>query len=287
MKQTLIIVTPIVLLFILLSLLGFYLAIRPFRIISSNTPKDFNIRYETVSFYTRDGVQLQGWFIPCPNPKAKTIILLHGYPADKGDILPSRLFLHEDYHLLFFDFRYFGKSGGHYSTLGKNEVLDLQGAIEYLHSRGIHEVGVWGFSLGGAVALMTAPSAPEIKAIVAESSYARLDWLANEYYRIPLLSYALGELTRLWGIVFLQYDLKKVSPIIAAENLKIPVLLIHSKQDNVIPFRHALALEKALKHDPQLEVIFTDNQLHGEPIKNYQAVISDFFDRSLNHTKPK
>lgn len=84
----------------------------------------------------------------------------------------------------------------------KNEILDLLAAIHYLQSRHIHEVGVWGFSLGGAAALMTAPLAP------AESSYARLDWMAYDFYRIPFLKYPLGELTRLWGLLFLHYDIK-------------------------------------------------------------------------------
>lgn len=284
MKQTLLTLLTILAIFlVLLSLWGYYSALHPFRIISHNNPKDFGVAYETVTFKTSDGIQLQGWFIPNPNPKAKTIILLHGYPADKGDILPSRLFLHNYYNLFFFDFRYFGQSGGTYSTIGKDEVLDLLAAINYLKSRGINEVGVWGLSLGGAVALMTAPQAPEIKAIVAESSYARLDWMAYEYYHIPILNYLLAQLTRFWGMVFLHVDVKNVSPINAAEKLQIPVLLIHSKRDNVIPFAHGVALQKALQNDPHLEVIFSEEKLHGEAIENNQRIIKDFFDRYLNH----
>lgn len=49
--------------------------------------------------------------------------------------------------------------------------------------RGIDEVSMCRFSMGGAVALMTAPRMPEIKAIVSESSYARLDLMAHEMYR--------------------------------------------------------------------------------------------------------
>lgn len=281
MKYTLSIVIYIFIAFILLSLWGFYSAIRPFKILSSTSPKDFNVPYEDISFRTKDGIEIRGWFIPATKPNAKTIILLHGYPADKGDILPSRIFLHQDYNLLFFDFRYLGQSGGSYTTIGKDEVLDLLAAIKFLHTRGINEVGVWGFSLGGSVALMSAPLAPQIKAIVAESSYARLDWMAYDYYHIPLLRYPLGELTRFWGLVFLHYDIKKISPMKAVLNLKIPILLIHSKQDQVISFEHALQLQKALQHDPNLEVIFIDNAQHGESLPNYDNVIKRFFDQHL------
>lgn len=281
MKAVLHTIVSLIIICILLSLWGFYSAIRPFRIISSITPKDLGMIYEDISFRTKDNILIRGWFIPNNNPQAKTIILMHGYPADKGDILPSTVFLHNKYNLLYFDFRYLGQSGGHYSTVGKNEILDLLAAIQYLQSRHIHDVGVWGFSLGGAVALMTAPLAPEIKAIIAESSYARLDWMAYDYYRIPLLKYPLGELTRLWGLLFLHYDIKDVSPARAAEKIKVPVLLIHSKQDQVISYDHALLLQKALQNHPNKEVLIVDELAHGEHAKNYQSIAETFFEKYL------
>lgn len=277
MKRTLYIVIKICVMLLLFSLWGFYNAIRPFKITSDITPKQYGMNYENVSFVTQDNILIRGWFIKNRNPHAKTIILLHGYPADKGDILPATIFLHEAYNLLYFDFRYLGESEGFYSTIGKNEILDLQAAIQYLHTRKIDTVGVWGFSMGGAVALMTAPLAPQIKAIVAESSYARLDWMADEYYRIPLLRYVLSDLTRFWGWLILQFDIKDVSPANAVEKLTIPVLLIHSKQDKVIPFKNALLLEKMLHNDTHLQVLFDDNARHGQYVVNRDEVIRRFF----------
>jgi pimeloyl-ACP methyl ester carboxylesterase len=209
MKLLLNILAALVVFLIAFSLWGFYWAIRPLRITSSITPTTFGVAYENISFRTKDHVLLKGWYIPSPNPRAKTIILLHGYPADKGNILPSRMFLHSDYNLLLFDFRYFGDSEGNYSTAGKNEVLDLLAAIDYLKYRGIDKVYVWGFSLGGAVALMAAEKTSAIQSVIAESSYARLDWMAYEYYPFPLLRYPLGELTRFWAWLFLNINTKK------------------------------------------------------------------------------
>lgn len=270
-----------VLFILILSLLGFYLAIRPFRIISTITPKFFNLDYENVTFRTDDSVTLRGWFIPNNNPHAKTIILLHGYPADKGNVLAAMLFLHKQYNLFLFDFRYFGNSDGYYSTIGKTEVLDLLAAIKFLRSKNIDEVGIWGFSMGGAVAIMTAPHAPEIKAIVAESSYANLDLMMNDYYRIPLLRYPLGWLTRFWARIFLGYDIKTISPATAAKDLLIPILIIHSKQDDVIPFKHALMLQKALSHNDKATFLFVDKSVHGQIIPNYDLVILKFFEKNM------
>ena len=271
----------IVAIIILLSLWGFYFAIRPFRIISSITPKNFGIPYEQVSFRTKDNIVLRGWFIPSKKPHAKTIILLHGYPADKGDILSSQLFLQDTYNLFLFDFRYFGESEGHYSTIGKYEVFDLLAAIQYLQSRKIDKVGVWGFSLGGAVGLMTAPFAPEIKAIIAKSSYARLDWMAYSYYPIPLLRYVLGTLMRLWGGIFFQFDIKNISPALAAEKLTIPILLIYSKQDRVVPIHHGLLLQQALQHNPHFKMMIMEQGQHGQFIQDEEKIVREFFNRYL------
>lgn len=278
-----ILITCIIVAFVILtSLWGFYWAIRPpHRLVSSITPAHFGLKYEDVSFRTEDNVLIRGWFIPNENPDAKTIILLHGYPADKGNILPALYFLHKDYNLLFIDFRYFGESEGSYSTVGKNEMLDLLAAIHYLHKRGIHEVGVYGFSLGGAVAIMTAAKAPEIKVIVAESSFARLDMMLNVYYPIPLLRYPLAALTRLWGILFLGYDVKDVSPMNVALTSTTPMLIIHSKSDEVTPFEQAELLKEALHNNSRAEFLFLENNKHGEQTTQTQIIIKKFFDKNL------
>ncbi|MBX3708229.1 MAG: prolyl oligopeptidase family serine peptidase [Gammaproteobacteria bacterium] len=271
----------IILFIFLLSLWGFYLAIRPIKITSPITPKTFDIDYEHVQFKTSDHILIKGWFIPNKNPHAKTIILLHGYPADKADILPSRLFLHKEYNLLFIDFRYLGESQGNYSTIGKDEVLDLRAALNYLHHRGIHEVGIWGFSLGAAVALLSAPEANEVKAIVAEAPFARLDWMAYDYYQMPGLNYMMGELLHLWAWIFLRIDIKEIRPVDSIKKLKVPLLLIYSKQDRVIQYQHALLMQQASQHNPYVEFILIDNTRHGEPMKSYQVKIKEFFSKNL------
>ena len=193
-----------------ISLLGFYASIRPPKIVSSLTPRQLNMGYEDVSFKTEDDLTLRGWHIPSARSTEKTLILLHGYPADKGDILPALAFLHQDFNLLLFDFRYLGASDGSYSTAGAKEVEDLRAAILFLKTRGIREVGVWGFSMGGAVALMALTKAPEIRAVVSESSYASLAHMAFELFRIPLVNYPIAYLVGFWAKLFLGIDLRDV-----------------------------------------------------------------------------
>ena len=274
--------------------MGFYISIRPAKFISKITPDQLGLEYENISFDTSDGLTLQGWFIPYQpdqqaaatskatqqNKQVKTIILLHGYPADKGDILPSHKFLAQHYNLLLFDFRYLGASQGKYSTAGALEVKDLLGAIDYLKARDINIVGIYGFSVGGAVALMAAPKLPEIKVIVSNSSYADLSDLVPVIFRPKLIQAPLTWLTNIWAKLLIGVDIKDVSPATAARNLKIPVLIIHAKQDQVIPFAQALKLQTALQHNVQAEYLFFEG-LHGESDLNYQQRILVFFETNL------
>jgi len=275
--------TGIILFFLIISFLGAYISTKPPKIISPITPKDLGLDYKEVTFTTKDKLNLRGWFIPAPaqvnNPK--TIILLHGYPADKGNILPALQFLNQKYNLFLFDFRYFGQSEGKYSTAGIKETEDLLAAIRFLKSQGIGEVGVWGFSMGGAVALMTAPEAPEITVIISESSYARLDLLASQLFQVPILKHPLGFLTTLWAKLFLGVDVREISPEKSATKLTIPVLIIHSMSDEVIKFSHALRLKEALKNNPKAEFWFQEYLFHGQLTEEYQKQVEAFFEKYL------
>lgn len=276
-----VIVVTIILFFLFTSLWGLYVSVRPPKIVSTVTPEDLGLDYEDVTFRTADGITIAGWYVPSQTETKKTIILLHGYPADKGDILPAMAFLNKKYNLFLFDFRYLGRSGGTYSTAGAKEVEDLKAAIKFLKSRDIQEVGVWGFSMGGAVALMAAPVVPEIKTIVSEASYASLHRMAPKLFRLPVLRHALGYLTGLWARIFLEIDLKKISPAESVKNLAISVLIIHSKNDDVISFAHALLLQDALKNNPRAEFWFEENLVHGQFGETYERRIEEFFEKNL------
>lgn len=266
---------------VVLSLWGFYATIRPPKIISSLTPRDLKMNYEDVSFRTADGLTLRGWHIPSAKTSDKTLILLHGYPADKGNILPALAFLHGDFNLLLFDFRYLGQSEGSYSTAGAKEVKDLLAAAQFLKTRGVKEVGVWGFSMGGAVALMAIEKAPEIKAVIAESSYASLAHMALELFRIPLLNYPAAYLVGLWAKLFIGIDLRDVSPVERVRHTSVPILIIHSSADAVIPFSHARSLQQALKNNPRAEFWFHEGSAHGQLAADYQSRVRNFFHKNL------
>jgi dipeptidyl aminopeptidase/acylaminoacyl peptidase len=268
-------------LLIFISAWGFYISIRPPKIHSSITPRDLRMAYENVSFRTADGLTLRGWHIPAKKTSDKTVVLLHGYPADKGNILPPLAFLHDDFNLLLFDFRYLGESEGGYSTAGAKEVEDLLAAIQFLKSREITEVGVWGFSMGGAVALMATEKAPEIKAVVSESAYANLADMALQLFAVPLINYPIAYLVGFWANLFLGIDLRDVSPAERIRNSTLPILITHSSIDAVIPFSQAEALKQALVNNPRAEFWFNEEFAHGQLGTDYQSRVKNFFNKHL------
>lgn len=256
---------------------------RPQKVTSNITPQDFGFEYEDIRLTTGDGWKLSAWFVPAARPIQKAIILLHGYPADKGDILPATIFLVLNYNLLYLDFRYFGQSEGKYSTVGIKEVQDVLAALKYLKSRGQEKIGIWGFSMGAATALMSLPKSSEINAIVSESSYTDLKLMAEEVYRqVPPLNKIIARIMLWLARVLLDADASRNSPIRAVANSQIPSLFIHAEDDQVIPFAHARLLQEAVKDNPKAEFWFRESSAHGDlGSGEYQQKIQDFFARNL------
>ena len=198
---------------------------------------------------TADKLTLSAWLIENPQTRKKkrAVMILHGYPADKRDMLSFAGRLHDDFTLLLLDMRYFGESDGVYTTLGIKERYDISEAINFLESRGYEEVGILGFSLGGAVGLLSASEDTRIKAVASYASFADLPTLGVDVYsRLFILKKPMTELMLLWSRLFFNESAREISPLNAVKTLSIPVLIIHPKQDEQIPFSHALLLKDAL-----------------------------------------
>src|SRR3989344_4366757 len=101
----------IILFLIIFSLLTFYMSIRPQKIATNLEPSDLGLQYEEITFKSTDNIKLSGWILP--NNKSKTaVIVMHGYPADKANLLGIAEFLAKDFNVFLFHFRSFGKSVG-------------------------------------------------------------------------------------------------------------------------------------------------------------------------------
>jgi pimeloyl-ACP methyl ester carboxylesterase len=141
----------------------------------TDTPDNYGIGYEEVHFRSRDQVNLVGWWIPAENAIG-TIVMCHGQEGSMDGDTQQMVPLHDaGFNVFMFDFRAHGRSEGDCVSMGMYEKEDLLGALDFLaEHKHIDRVGVLGFSMGAAVALITAALSERICAVVADSSFGRL-----------------------------------------------------------------------------------------------------------------
>lgn len=272
---------------VVMSLWTFWMAVRPPRLTIPGTPRDYRLAAEDLTLVTADGVRLAAWLIPAATAAAQdavatpAVVVLHGYPANKADLLPIAGALAGRATVLLVDFRSFGGSEGRATTLGHRERADLGAAVDLLARRGHTRIGVFGYSLGGAVALLGAAEDPRIRAVAAWAPFADLRVLARDLYGVFwLLKYPFVELMILWGRLLFGADITRPSPEMAAARLTIPVQLWASRDDDQIPFTHAERLQRALAANPRAEFRF-GRGLHNERLPDFERALADFFARAL------
>ena len=262
--------------FILVSLFSFFLAIRPPLIEVGAKPESFSLSAEEITLSAPDGTALSAWWIPGETERA--IIFLHGYPAEKSDMLSLAAPLSPAFSLLLLDLRYFGQSGGAFSTLGVKERHDVKAAVDFLKEKGVSHIGVFGFSLGGATAMLAAAIDPRIEAVATYAAFSSHRRIAHEAYRsIGPLKYPLVFLMELWARVVFGASVADTAPEDAARGLSIPVFVIHRRGDEQISFAHAERLKESLSENPRAEFYFFDEGFHGELPFDISFRLSQFF----------
>ena len=192
-----------------------------------DTPGTIGLQYEDVYLVTDDEIKIHGWYVPHPEAKA-TLLFFHGNAGNISHRLDSISIFHElDLSVFIIDYRGYGRSGGRPSEQGT--YMDAQAAWDYLvDERRIRpdELIVFGRSLGGGVAAgLAARISPA--AVILESTFTSIQELGKHYY--PYLPVS-------W-IARVRYP---VDEDISSFNC--PVLVIHSEQDDVVPFSHGQRL---------------------------------------------
>ena len=148
------------------------------------TPSSLGLKFEDVSFPSRDGVSLSGWWVPAENARG-TVVLVHGLNRSRIEMVRKAPFLvHAGWNALPFDLRRHGKSGGERRSLGAGERLDVLGAFDYAKAKAAGPVVVWGISFGAAASVLAAAEEPGIAAIVCDSSYRSLRDTARHHLEL-------------------------------------------------------------------------------------------------------
>ena len=206
----------------------FYLSSVPGRALTM-TPADARMDYEDVSIETTDGVTLRGWFIAGRSPRV--LLFFHGNAGNISHRLDSiRQFRNLELSVFIIDYRGYGESDGR--TTESGIYRDADAAWRYLiETRGVrpNDVVIFGRSLGGSVAARLAAQQNPL-ALIVESSFTSVPDIAQELYPwLPVrwlsrLSHATRDYVR---------------------DVSCPVLVVHSRDDEIIPFHHGQAIYAA------------------------------------------
>lgn len=200
------------------------------------TPARIDLVYEDINLRTEDGVLIHGWWLPHPQPRG-ALLFFHGNAGNISHRLDSlRIFHNLGLGVLIIDYRGYGQSEGSPSEEGT--YLDAEAAWRHLtEDRGIpaQEIVLFGRSLGGAVAAWLA-ALEQPAGLIVESGFTSVPDLAAQLY--PFIPVRL--------LVRFDYDTR--AGVAAMQN---PVLIIHSRDDDIIPFSHGEALHAAapVAHD--------------------------------------
>jgi len=256
-------------------------------------PSQFGLTYEDVVFPSRrDRIPLCGWYLPTPQD-GRCIILIQGQEHHRNSpgiraLALGRDLVQQGFSVLLFDFRGRGESGGQRDSNGDRERWDVLGAIDYVQSRGIppERMGLVGFSLGAAVAILVAAKEPRIPAVVSDSGFLdSMTYLKRmPFYWFFLPSWFAVPIA-LAGRWFFGADFSQVRPIKVVGRLAPrPIFFIHGETDHVIPPEETEALFRA-SDNPANQLWIVPGAGHVRCYSNgpeeYVAKVADFLQRYI------
>jgi uncharacterized protein len=200
------------------------------------TPEAIGLSYEDVTLTTEDGVALHGWWLP--GETETTLLFFHGNAGNISHRLQSlRQFRSLGLSVLIIDYRGYGQSDGRPGEQGTYQ--DARAAWRHVtEQRGVapRDVVVFGRSLGGAIAAwLAAEKSPG--ALIVEGAFTSIPDLGQElYWYLPVR----------W---LSRFDYPTREFVARTDS---PVLIVHSRDDELARFHHGEALYEAARGTRQL-----------------------------------
>ncbi len=192
------------------------------------TPVAYRFAFEDVQLKTSDGVSIHGWWLPGKGKPTKTFLFFHGNAGNISHRLDKLQKLHNlGVNVFIVDYRGYGQSAGKPSE--KGTYRDGEAAYRYLaEERKVPEAQIlfYGESLGCAIAIELAQRHPAV-GLILESPFTS--------------TIAMGKLVFPWLPVkwMVRYRYDNLSKI---PKIHLPLLILHSRQDEVVPFSMAQEL---------------------------------------------
>ncbi len=253
-------------------------------------PELHGLRYEKVSFQTRDGLTLRGWFIPSTNGDPRTLLMCHGWGDNKGYLLERTAFLNKSagFNLFYFDHRSHGDSDGTITTIGHLETIDFDAALEHLRRTrpaGLR-LGVFGMSMGAAVTIMAMSKHPEVRGAVLESPFPDFPQVirrwAWSHMRLPYFPVVMMTLAMLRLRV--SAEVVRASPIRSIEEAPPrPLLFISGSDDTLMPVEDVRAVYERASPPKDLWIVpgAKHGTCHAVAGLEYETRVIEFFRKAI------
>ena len=237
----------------------------PYRAMEGS-PAGVRLPYDDVTFTAADGVKLHGWYVPRTGAKL-TVLFCHGNGGNISHRIEKLVILRDlGVNVFLFDYRGYGLSEGRPSEQGTYQ--DVTAAYDWLCREkkvAPAQIVVQGESLGCAVAVDLACRC-SVGGVVLESAFTSVPDMARAVY--PWLP-----LHWLCGI--------RYSSITKIGSVKAPLLSLHSREDEIVPFRQGEQLCAGAPGPKKLvELHGGHNDGFEVSEKVYRAALNEFF-RSL------
>lgn len=252
------------------------------------SPHQLELSFTEFRFKAGDGEsQLSAWFIPAEQPVG-TIIYLHGVADNKmSGLLLAKVFHDHQFNVMLYDSRAHGESGGRYCTYGYHEKFDVQKAIDQIMNIGVERqiaignIGIFGTSMGAAIALQAASIEPRIKAIVSEASFATLRQITVDYQKrlMRLPWHFLRNIAMKRSESIAQFKHREVSPLSAVSSIHAPIFFIHGIEDRFIKYQYTQELFTAANNPKEVWFVASanHNNVHAVGKSDYEVRIIKFF----------
>jgi fermentation-respiration switch protein FrsA (DUF1100 family) len=237
------------------------------------TPLSYGLAHEAVTIRTEDGEKLAAWWLPAA-PARGAVLLFHGNAGNISHRVDYLAMFHRlGYSSLIVDYRGYGESTGSPSEAGT--YRDAEAAWRWLtDERGVRasDIVLFGESLGGAVAAWLAARVSP-RALVLASSFTSVPDLGAEVY--PFLPVR-------WLSRF-SYD-----TLAALERVRAPVLVAHSPEDEIVPYRHGLRLYAAAR-EPKAFLVLAGGHNEGFVFARpeWVAQLAAFLERAAGGPQPR
>jgi len=246
-------------------------------------PVKIGMPYDLVSYPSLNGKILYAIIFKTEKPVKGTVVHFHGnFGNVSNHFLESQFLVNYGFDVLVFDYEGYGGSAG--KPTPPRTIEDGIATVKYArdHLRNpAGGVGVFGQSIGAAIAAVVAAKDPEVKGAVLESGFNSYRAIARVALKRSVFTWILYPIYPLF--IGTRYDPERFIGEISPR----PVFILHGDEDRIIPSWMSERLFQAAREPKKLWLINEAGhlELRRKESKKYEEALADFFTSAFHYPK--